>query len=259
MKRLLILLFSALLSHGVANADYSDSFPQANENPLSSSGAWSGGHSSYINLQVDTNRVRVASVASDARMTVGTYSPSDPQIAQVTLKTWNTATGAAVIGFHLLTRWSAPATSNGYLCVVYRTGGSDFAAIRRTDAGVETALGTDQGVTAAVNDIWKCRVTADQISILQNDIVRHSATDSTYTSGRVGLGGFVDTGGATGDVELDDFVGQDLAGCNLAMNVASSAFLLNDGTSHIRRNTATGCPGGGVVVNQNLTLMGVGS
>lgn len=187
---------------------YTDSFSQSNENPLSSGGVWDGGYAGLGNMQVVSNKISAATVNVDERMTYnGLIFPSD-QFAQATVKTWNTSSGASIIGFHLLLRYAAPTAQTGYEIVIRRIGGADNISVISVIAGTPTTLGAGASITVAVNDIFKAIVIDNQISVFQNGILRYTPpTDVTTVSGRIGIGAFINVGGATGDVEIDDFSG----------------------------------------------------
>ena len=188
---------------------YSDSFPQANENPLSSSGVWTGGYTSYSTLQVVSNRVRCSST-SDHRITVSSFTPSSDQFAQFKIVTWNAAAASNIVA-HLLLRYTAPATATGYEVIMLRlVGGAESIHMFKTTAGSATELGAGTAVTIAANDIFMFTVSGLDLKFYQNSILRYSASDSTFSSGRIGMGANVDPGGALGDLEIDDFIGGDL-------------------------------------------------
>jgi len=88
MKRTLFTLGFLLLSVTLAlGVEYTDSFPQADENPLSSSGAWTTGYEGTA-PKVVSNAVRPgAQNDGDEYASVNSISPANDQFAQVTIRT----------------------------------------------------------------------------------------------------------------------------------------------------------------------------
>ena len=259
MIRLLTILLLLLLYSGAHAGTYSDGFPQANENPLSSSGNWVAAGTNP-RPQVVTNRVRVATVGDFATSIYNTAVTND-QFAQITVPTWNNSGAAVIIAGLLLRAADAPTVTYYEIDIIEDPGLTARYEIYRVVAGAYTALAGPIYFNLAAGDILRATIEGSTIHLYQNFKLLTAVTDaSPITSGKVGFIVDVHTGGAIGDAEIDDFYGGDypIVGCNLAMNVASSAFLLNAPTSYIRRNQATGCPAG-TAVQQNLTLMGVGN
>ena len=213
MNRLFrVLFFLVWLLPGLASAaTYNDSFPQADENPLSSSGTWVGGYTGFTaaQLKVVGHRVQSTVLGDDARMTVSGFSFGADQYVQVTLSTFNSADG---IAFFLLLRWSAPTSPSGYEIAGIRSSGSDTLYIFELDGG-ENVLDS-VGLTISPGDVFKATAVGSTITVYQNNVQILQTTDATYATGRVGLGAFISgtTGAGLADLEMDNFMGGDLGG-----------------------------------------------
>lgn len=245
MKKLFFIL-ALWLSLGIAHADeeFTDAFTRADNTDLGAS--YDSGYTGANNLQIVTNEVRATTVGADSAETYsGTISSAD-QYAQVTITAIDSG---GVVG--VLLRASAPATRN-WVQVYVNTAGSTIQVI---DGATNPVIFTD-ATAWAVSDVLRVSAIGSEFRLYRNEALIGTVTDTTFASGRVGI--LVNHGTTLANARVDNFVAGDTDGCNFAMNAAASAFLLNDATSKIRRNTSTGCPAGSVV-QQNLTLMGVGN
>lgn len=190
-------------------SEYADNFSQADENPLSSGGVWSGGYTALGDLQVISNRARVATLNADEAMTYNVSSPTNDQFVQFTIATWNTGS-SAILSVKGFLRWNAPGSPTGYEIAVNRIAGADSIHVYEMTAGTETELGVGQAITVAAGDVFTGIIRGSQIFVFQNTTLRYTTSDATITSGRIGLGGFVGTGGADSDFEISNFTGGDI-------------------------------------------------
>jgi len=199
-------------------AEYSDTFPQADENPLSSGGVWDGGYTSRVNFQVVGNRLRTtdASGSFHAVASYNGFTPTIDQFAQITLKTCVTT---ALIFFGVMLRAATPPTDTWYWVLGNDAagGGAPTYGIYKVVAGtISTLIQVATSVWAAddvITGIIRNNVSGNPtIFAFRNGTLVTSATDVTspIASGRIGMDIRITTGGAVGDVELANFVGGDI-------------------------------------------------
>jgi hypothetical protein len=182
-----------------------DTFPQADENPLSSGGNWD--NSIGRPLQVVSHTLQVTSIASSKRETHVATIPAD-QWAQITL---STISGTALAYGGVLLRYASGATDNGYRI----TGQINPAAtnVDRFAAGANTTIATAT-TTWQAGDILYATMVGSVLTVYQirsgtkTQILQ--VTDTTYTSGRVGVAAYMDTGGVQGNIQLSSFAAGDL-------------------------------------------------
>src|SRR5689334_10769326 len=95
------------------------------------------------------------------------------------------------VDYRVMVRLQAPTTYSGYACVVSWDSGVDGQQntfIQRRDAGSATAMGaTETATTWTVGDELRCEANSDTITLKKNGVTVMSRTDSTYTTGRVGI------------------------------------------------------------------------
>src|SRR3990167_7120022 len=123
-------------------AEYTDAFPQADENPLSSSGVWDT-YAGIGNLQAVGNKVRAVTLGgADSFETYNGFTPGNDQFAQITISTWNATTNVATIIAGVFLRAAAPSTHTAYRiqAQVGALGASPIVQLSRINAGVNTDL-----------------------------------------------------------------------------------------------------------------------
>ena len=205
MKRSIAALLWLLLLVGSADAaSYSYGFTTT-ENPLSESGHWSGGYTSFGDMLTTGGRARVAGSNADERMTVNSISPTNNQYAQFTIPTW-----AANIDFFaavLLLRWAAPPTATGLEVAIVHYTDIDRVYIFEMAAGVETQIGDATDITVTPGDSFTAIITGNTLIVYQNSTALVEAVVGGPAGGRIGLGGY--TVDLVDDFELDDFIGGD--------------------------------------------------
>lgn len=179
-------------------ASFTDTFPQANENPLSSSGVWTGGYSTAENLQVVGNRVRPTSVSGFALMTYNGATFNANAYCIVTIATF---TGASFSIVMPMIRMGAPSSIDGYYAQAGR-GLSWTTRIILSVATVETELASENSTTWVANDLVEIHGFGSAFYARRNGQRVLFASDATITSG--GRGGMVAmSGSAVADTEIE--------------------------------------------------------
>ena len=190
-------------------ANYADAFSQANENPLSSGGVWTGGYTSQNSFEVVSNSARATAIGPQSLMTYNGFVPTPQQYAQFELGLWSVGAGEEVlIGVAL--RMAASPTFDGYTVMLSGVGaGSRTMQTHRWTAGSPTLLATSAEITVVSGDVFSGYARGPSIFAYQNGILCTSASDATYPTGRVGLG--CDVALATTAASIKNFGGGDIA------------------------------------------------
>ena len=181
---------------------FRDTFPQADENPLSSGGNWSNGYSN--NLQVVGGIVRQTLGGDNNEESVNSISPGANAFAKFRIAAIGAGPGYA----HACVRMTAPTTLTYYSAFAAVNDGAKKTAIYKSVAGVTTHIQTENASADwAVNDTLELRAIGPLLVAYKNGEALLSATDSDITlAGRVGI----NIAGATiGNIEVDDFSGGD--------------------------------------------------
>jgi hypothetical protein len=193
---------------------YKDSFPQADENPLSSGGKWSVG-TTGVPLKVVGNKVRSSALVNPGPYNTGIFggfTPTPDQMVSCRLATLNPA-NPGVTSVILFLRADV-AGNNGYeiFFVMNASGSSQRAEMWALVAGVETAINTPPTITMTVGDIYTAVAIGSSIFVYQNGVLITKATDTNIASGKGQVGLMVQPPGAIGDVEITDVIVRDYTG-----------------------------------------------
>lgn len=206
---------------------YSTTFP-ATENPMSEYGVWTQGAANGIawtNVRTTTNK---AFGTQDGLGTAG--DGSSPGIYNDSIAalrgTWGANQQASGVAFNtraagdynteleLLLRWSITANSatgyeveyscradNPYFDIVRWNGAiGDFTPLTLSTGG--THLASMPGGAIVTGDVITATIVGNLISAYRNGILIATATDSTYTTGRPGLGHYLHNITQPGDPTL---------------------------------------------------------
>lgn len=107
-------------------------------------------------------------------------------------------------------RFASAAETYYYATLYQAPPGSDFGAMGKMVAGVNTALGTDSAITWAATDTVACQASGSSISRAYNGTTQTTATDTGITTGtRGGLSGY--NSGVSLSSKADDWSVADLA------------------------------------------------
>lgn len=184
-----------------------DSFGQANEDPLSSSGKWSGPtESGHAQLQVTSNTATGhSSGSSSSWWNVTTFGPDTE--AYITISTKGNTGATDYLWINLQTPGTAGI--DGYFIAYNYLAGTDTQEIYRIDNDGFTRLGAAISTEYSAGDGLGVDNVAGLINVYRNNAGWASVgnrSDSTYGTGYIGLG-------ADRDVErLDDFGGGTVTG-----------------------------------------------
>ena len=266
MIRLLCILVMCLIPLTAAafpDTSILDNFNRANEDPVSGGGNWSGPVTSGINnMKVVSNGLMqstsVPSQSGDSYWSAANFGPG-AQVYITVPTMWANNSSDIWVFCHS----SNEPNTNSYQLYISRSSGSWVWQLYREDNGVATQLGANLGSqTIASGDAigldcpstnalqaWYHATGASTWSA-----VGTSRTDSTYTSGHIGVGkGFVDTTSV-----LDDFGGGTIhvdSGCNRLLAEDGASFILAENNDFLVTESST-C-GAATVVPVRM-LMGVG-
>lgn len=179
---------------------FSDLFNRADAVTLGA--AWQSGYSTDTAEAVVSNQLRPVSINNDATQTYGTAVAND--IAAVLTLSQGNGSGVRAPG--ILTRYSDPATKDGYECRILlpataRTGEWN------TNVFTQKTSVTISPVWAAADKLW-CETIGTTTSMYREragvKTLLTSFTDATHASGKVGIIHF-QASGTLGDVQIDDF------------------------------------------------------
>jgi len=157
-----------------------DTFNRANENPLDPTN-WTA--QSLDTMQIISDRcVAGFGTNDDCRERYLTAPSSGDQYCQVTVNSLQ-STGQPYV--ELLARITVGAPPTFYRFFIENTSGSSFTA---NIFGVNVGTLYTGACTFTPGDTWALACVGNQIQIVQNGTVIAQVTDTTYTSGLVGLG-----------------------------------------------------------------------
>ncbi len=160
---------------------FNDSFQQANEDPLSSGGAWALAFSGAPDLpQVVSNRVRVGVVGSFAAAKCTTVNLGLGQFLEFAVPTYNTG-NAANIEIGLMLRQQADETH--YRCELIKASGASptYTFYRANSGSFTTLLGPTTFTIAAADRFRFAVVQIDNAAVMrlfENNVVLASFSDS---------------------------------------------------------------------------------
>ena len=178
---------------------FTDAFPQADENPLSSGGTWAGGYGTDNSFKVVSNQVQAVAPNVGSTMTHTGALPNN-QWAKIKYA----ALGAAYTEVDILLRHASPATQSGYMAGFWRDGTGVHAQIVKITTGTQVRIGGPVDLTFAANDEAWFEAIDTTLTLYQNTTQLIQVTgESTYTSGRAGLIEY--TQDAIANTLLDDF------------------------------------------------------
>lgn len=184
-----------------------DDFNRANEDPLSASGAWDTYTDISNNLEIVSNVVRcAASNNTDCYQSRDDYT-GGTVYAEIDIPTFTSSAGANYAG--VLLRFTAPETRQGYQCLS-KTGSPNNSQILRITGDTYDLIAFNSTAWSA-SDNLQCRASGSDITLYQNDVLILSASDSTYTTGRVGIDIWISPASGVNEIEVDNFAGGDLS------------------------------------------------
>jgi chitodextrinase len=173
-----------------------DNFDRADNPQLGA--AWDP-YTSYSPLQLLGNSVRASAVNTDSMESYNAVALPPDQWAQATLTGWN---GTAYHNAHVNVRLSAtPAVLNGYAGLVTST---NKALIAKWTNNALTELAFVP-YTPAIGDVLRLEAEGTTLRFYVNNVLRVTATDASYPSGRPGLTIYLDAAAALSQVQLDNF------------------------------------------------------
>lgn len=188
---------------------FSDDFNRADNTDLGAN--WDAGYTALTNLQIVGNEVRTGTVNTDAWETVNAFSPVSGQFAQATIVTAGNGVNSLA---SIILRGTAPATITGYEFRASFNAAAAKSSVRRWVGGVSTTLEiVNTGTNWADGDVLRAEISfSDRLLMKRGSTIVVSLSDpgGIVAPGRVGAKIFVPTGGAAGDVELDNFSAGDL-------------------------------------------------
>lgn len=113
------------------------------------------------------------------------------------------------------------ADQSKYAAIISADAARDLQLLKFDGTGVITVLGTYTAGTPALGDVIRIEAQGTTIRVLQNGVERISVTDSTLTSGRVGLCGRQ----SVNQPALDDWSGGDLGVFSIPAPLLGSLFV----------------------------------
>jgi len=183
-----------------------DAFPQGDEDPLSSGGAWSA-YAALNALEVVSNRVRCNALnGTDCYMTRNDFTPANNQYASIAVPTVTSDVTANYVG--VLLRFTAPETRQGYQFVMNERGGESL--ILHVDGDAYTTIASNSTAWAAT-DIIQGRADGTTLSLFRNGSLNLTASDASYSSGRCGIEVYINALNSLTNIEADNFVCGDLS------------------------------------------------
>ena len=159
-----------------------DTFDRANSGTLGS--AWSEVFGIGARWGISGNLAAPQAAQSSEYWNATTYGDCEGYFT-ITTKPAN-STGSVTIGLRLGGVGSI-ATFDGYAISVLPVTGTDIIRVQRVDNGSGTILGSDLNQEVAVNDVFGARMVGSTIYVYLNGTEIMSRTDTTYTSGYIGI------------------------------------------------------------------------
>jgi len=163
---------------------------------------WDPGYTTYNDLQIVGNEVRVSAVATGSAATINVAVGAD-QFAEFQLVTF---TGAQLAEAQLWLRTNAPGSVTNYRFVAVRNDGTRTSYIERQTAGAGTTIASENATTWAAGDIMRAEAQGAGLRIYRNGTLVLQASDFNNGAGRPGCAAFIATGGSAANVEIDNFV-----------------------------------------------------
>jgi len=161
-----------------------DSFQRANENPLSDSGNWTTATTHAMQVSSDV-AIGTSAGATSASAYTGITWPND-QYSEVTAGTgWAEGSGANYI-IPIVRIGGTTASPTFYYVYVQNSGGNAY--IGKYVSGTNTNLFSVSGLIVADGDVFRLTVVGTTLYFYQNDLLVHSLTDSSVSSGNAGFG-----------------------------------------------------------------------
>lgn len=181
---------------------------------------WDDGYiksgSAVGSLQIVSNKVRASNVGQDAFETFNDAIIPNDQWAQVTTATLS---GAGCQSVRLLLHFSVPPTVDGYEILALSGCGSETSYLVKRTNGVFQSLASESATTWASTDVMRAEYRNGQLALYRNDVLLLSVDDSTFPSGRAGVGVFNDT--AVAETEITSWsaggfvaTAADVCGCD---------------------------------------------
>lgn len=225
-----------------------DSFPQANENPLSSGGNWTTQTTGvFVPAQVISHTVSNTSLLGsvyNAGWYTGVSFPND-QYAEITVSAAVLTTSFAIA----YVRATTGVDTDYNLVISGPSGATARAFLIRRVAGVQTVLVGPVTITLTLGDIFRIAVIGTTLSAFQNGVAiagMSAVTDSSIVSGIPAIS--VQTQTTNNDTEISKFAaGSVFAGTVLSVGLVPSTVTFpsnSTGTVTLSANAPTG----GIVV-----------
>jgi hypothetical protein len=186
-----------------------DPFTRSDSTDLGST--YDSGYSGESNAQIVSNTVRATTLNAETVESWNATAFTDDQYAQVkiaALTAPGSGSGSVLVG--VLLRAAAPPTLTFYWCAVGIYSGGTYTVVKKKVAGTETQL-LSASQTWAVNDTFRAEISGGDITILRNGSPVHTVpTDTSITSGRIGIYIYDDTLATLASGQIDDFDGGNL-------------------------------------------------
>lgn len=185
---------------------------------------WDAGYTDHTAYQLVTNAARASTDDSGAVETYNVALDADQWIEST--DDFGGCAGSSGCYPGLVVRGSAPATFNGYVCVI--TDGPSVE-IERRDSGVATVIANESTTAWESTDLRRCEVEGSEIRFYRvrggTSTLLAAATDTTYTTGRVGI--FTYT---VGTVAGKDILSVEIGGFEVAADPPTITGLTLDAT-----------------------------
>lgn len=152
-------------------------------------------------MQIVGNRLRAATLGGGGNHVL--YTGHEPQTQTSTVKV---LTLASTKQARAICRGKFNADTCYFFFVTGPFGATVGCTLAKYVAGVYTEIGTGSTASLSSGGTISCDVNGTTIRGLVNGVQIYSVTDTSIADGNMGCGTFV-SGGAVGDVEIDDFQG----------------------------------------------------
>jgi hypothetical protein len=238
-----------------------DTFSQADENPLSSSGKWTTAPgTSALKLVSHNVEASVATTGNDNMMYRNNITWPNDQYSRVTIN----AVGGNSRFAGPVVRQSGASLENGYVCQINGGGTNVFVYLFKVVAGVSTRLALIN-LPVASNDVFQADAIGTSIDCRQNGTIILTATDSDLTSGNAAMVISLLTGDTIANTRITAWSGGSITQNNCTDNgqgtisgatCASGTINYKTGALSVSLNSA---PSNGVSVTASFSTSGWGA